>query len=84
MITRFNVVSAEQTLKVVNDHQTFKDRMITQELDFCCDAGAACSKIIRDEIFREVFSELHRLCCVALSIPFATTWPERGFLTLLC
>ena len=29
-----------------------------------------------------MFPELHWLCCIALSIPLATAWPERGFSTL--
>jgi len=82
LITRFNVVSAEQTLKVVNDHQILKDRMIMPEFGYCRDSGAVCSKIVRDENLREIFPELHRLCCIALSIPLATAWPERGFSTL--
>ena len=29
-----------------------------------------------------MFPELHWLCCIALSIPLSTAWPERGFSTL--
>ena len=49
------------------------------EFEFCEDAGEACSKTARDEIIREMFPELHWLCCMALSIPLSTAWPERGF-----
>ena len=40
------------------------------------------NKIVRDKIFQEVFPELHLLCCIALSIPLATAWPERQFSTM--
>ena len=52
------------------------------EFEFCLDAIAVCSKIVRDKLFQEIFSELHLLCCIALSIPLATAWPERGFSTM--
>ena len=52
------------------------------EFEFCLDAIAVCSKIVRDKIFQEIFPELHLLCCIALSIPLATAWPERGFSTM--
>ena len=52
------------------------------EFEFCKDAGEVCSKIARDQVFQEMFPELHWLCCIALSIPLATAWPERGFSTL--
>ena len=84
LISRFRVTgtSAEQVLKVQNDYQTLKDRMVMPEFEFCKDAGEVCSKIARDQIFQEMFPELHWLCCIALSIPLATAWPERGFSTL--
>ena len=72
----------KKILKVINDYQTLKDRMIMPEFEFCLDAIAVCSKIVRDKIFQEIFPELHLLCCIALSIPFATAWPERGFSTM--
>ena len=49
------------------------------EFEFCLDPIAVCSKIVRDKIFQEIFPESHLLCCIALSIPLATAWPERGF-----
>ena len=82
LIRRFDIVPAEQTLKVVNDYQTLKDRMTMSEFEFCQDPGDVCSKIARDNVFQQMFPELHRLCCIALSIPLATAWPERGFSTL--
>ena len=82
LIIRFNVASSRQILKVVNDYQTLKDKLIIPEFKFCRDAVAVCGKIVRDKIFQEVFPELHRLCCIALSIPLATTWPEQGHSTM--
>ena len=82
LIKRFKVASDEKILKVINDYQTLKDRMIMPEFEFCLDAIAVCSKIVRDKIFQEIFPELHLLCCIALSIPLATAWPERGFSTM--
>ena len=83
LISRFLVTgtSAEQVLKVQNDYQTLKDRMVMPEFEFCKDAGEVCSKIARDQIFQEIFPELHWFCCIALSIPLATAWPRRGFST---
>ena len=51
LIIGFNDVSVKQILKIVNDYQTLKDRVIMPEFDFCWYTGAVCSKIIRDEIF---------------------------------
>ena len=51
------------------------------EFEFWLDTIAVSSNIVRDKIFQEIFSELHLLCCIALSIPFAIAWPERGFST---
>ena len=82
LIKRFKVASDEKILKVINDYQTLKDRMLMQEFEFCLDAIAVCSKIVRDKIFQEIFPELHLLCSIALSIPLATAWPERGFSTI--
>ena len=82
LIKRFKVGSDEKILKVINDYQTLKDRMIMPEFEFFLDAIAVCSKIVRDKIFQEIFPELHLLCCIALSIPLATAWPERGFFTM--
>ena len=62
LINRFRVTSAERIVKVENDYQTSKDRMIILEFKFCQDAGEVCSKIARDKIFREMFPELHWLC----------------------
>ena len=59
-----------------------KDRMIMSEFEFCQVAGEVWSKIARDKIIREMFPELHWLCCIALSIFLSTAWPERGFSTL--
>ena len=59
LINRFRVISAERIVKVENDYQTSKDRMIMSEFEFCQDAGEVCSKIARDKIFREMFPELH-------------------------
>ena len=56
--------------------------MVSFEFEFCKDAGEVCSKIARDQIYQEMFPELHWLCCIALSIPLATAWPKRGFSTL--
>ena len=36
------------------------------KFEFCLDAIAVCSKIVRDKIFQEIFPELHLLCCIAL------------------
>ena len=52
------------------------------EFEFCQDAGEVCSKIARDKIIREMFLELHTFCCIALSIPLSTAWPDLGFSTL--
>jgi len=79
LITMFNVVSGEQTLQTIDDYQTLKDKNIMPEFAFCRDASAVGSKTVRDEIFREMLPELYRLCCIALSIPPATAWPQRGF-----
>ena len=46
LMSRCNVISAEQTLKVVNDYQTLKDNMSMPDFEFCRDAGAVCSKIV--------------------------------------
>ena len=56
--------------------------MITPEFEFCLYAIAVCSKIVRDKTFQKIFCELHLLFCIALSIPLATAWPERGFSTM--
>ena len=54
LIKRVNVVSGKQTLKVVNDYQRLKKRMILSEFEFFRDAGAVCNIIARDEIFRGI------------------------------
>ena len=46
LIKRFKVASDEKILKVINDYQTLKDRMIMPEFEFCLDAIAVCSKIV--------------------------------------
>ena len=56
--------------------------MVMLEFEFCKGAGEVCSEIARDQIFQEMSPELHLLCCIALPIPLATAWPERGFSTL--
>ena len=66
LIKRFKVASDEKILKVINDYQTLKDRMIMPEFEFCLDAIAVFSKIVRDKIFQKIFSIiastlLHRL-----------------------
>ena len=76
------MVLGEQILKVVNDYQRLKKRMISSEFEFCRDAVAVCNIIVRDEIFLGIFPKLVRLCWIALSIPLATVWPEREFSTL--
>ena len=83
LISRFCVTStsAEQVLKVQNDYQILKDRMVMPKFEFCKDAGELCSKIARDTIFPEIVPELNWLCCITLLIPSATAWPEKGFST---
>ena len=81
LIKWFKVASDKKIFKVVNDHQTLKDRIIMPEFEFCLHAIDVCSKSFRDKIFQKIFPEFHLLCCIALSIPLATAWPERGFST---
>ena len=76
LIRRFDIVPVQQTLKVLNDYHTFKDRMTMPEFEFCQDPSDVCSKIARDNVFQQMFPELHRLWCIALSIPLATAWLE--------
>ena len=56
--------------------------MIMSKFEFCHVAGKVCSKIARYKIIQEMFSELHWLCCKALSIFLPIAWPEQGFSTL--
>ena len=51
LIIRFKVASDEKILKAINDYQTLKNRMIMPEFEFCLDAIAVCSKIVRDKSF---------------------------------
>ena len=76
------VVPVEKFEKVENDYAALKDRLVMEEFMFCNDAGDVCKKIVRDSVYRDFFPELHQLCCIALTIPLSTAWPERGFSTL--
>ena len=74
LITKFNVISAEQILKAVNNYQMLKDRMTMLEFGMLLHFAAK-----KDEILRETFHELVQLCCVVLSIPLATvSIPQSG------
>ena len=82
LIKMFKVALDEKILKVITDSQTLKDRMIMPVFEFCLDAIVVCSKIVRDKIFQKIFTKLYLLCCIALSIPLVTAWPEREFSTV--
>ena len=82
LIKMFKVALDEKILKVITDSQTLKDRMIMPAFEFCLDAIVVCSKIVRDKIFQKIFAKLYLLCCIALSIPPVTAWPEREFSTV--
>ena len=82
LIKMFKVALDEKILKVITDSQTLKDRMIMPTFEFCLDAIVVCSKIVRDKIFQKIFAKLYLLCCIALSIPLVTAWPEREFSTV--
>ena len=67
---------------MVNDYQSFKDRLVGDEFCNCSDAAAVCKKLAKDRAYGIVFQELQRLAELALTIPLSTAWPERGFSTL--
>ena len=76
-------IGDDEREKIYNDYNTLKDRLITEEFQYCKTGFDVCSKIARDSIFARIFPELKYLCCVALVIPFSSAWPERGFSTLV-
>ena len=83
LINKLNVVSdSQRKLKVINDYQTLINRLVMEEFNHGKNADEFCTKISRYVIYRQMFPELYRLCCIALSIPLSTAWPERGFSTL--
>ena len=82
LLDRFNISTEKNPNKVFNDYQALKDRMVMGEFKECSDAADVCIKIAKDKLVKNFFPELHYLCCLALTIPLTTVWPERGFSTL--
>ena len=82
LFNRFHISSECDFDKVLKDYQSLKDRLVSEEFEFCDGASEVCRKIARDKLLAQNYPELHWLSCVALTIPLSTAWPERGFSTL--
>ena len=77
LITRFNVVSSEQILKVVNEH--WRIDWLCQNLNFAGMLLQFVAKLSEIKSFRKYFPKLHRLWCIALSIPLQQPDQSEGF-----
>ena len=75
LIKRFKVASDEKILKVINDYQTLKDRMIMREFEFCLDAIAVAAKLFEIKFFRKYFPNCTYF--VASSCPFHLQQPGQ-------
>ena len=57
-----------------------REKLLT-EFDSCCSAADVCQRLIRSPAYC-TFVNLRALAKIALTIPLATAWPERGFSAL--
>ena len=84
LLTKFSDVihNCQSRNKIGHDFETLKDRLVSEEFEFCKNAADVCSKLVNDCVYRQMFPELYALASIALTIPLSNAWPERGFSTL--
>ena len=81
LLNKFSSLLEDKDRAVIN-YQSLKERLVSLEFKHCENAAAVCTIMLKNSIYRQMFPDLYQLATIALTIPLATAWPERGFSTL--